>query len=178
MKNNSATLIGLAVGAVGLAFGLYSQYQMHKVSKKLDVAIDDLDLKTSVDISKDIVDAATKQAVDREVSTVAHKAALAVSVEVTSELRKEVRDAVNAKFDDLSAKVTEEISAQVANIDKDAMTNRISKRAEQKVVDKFEHSLDGVLENYNHELKNVGRIYQSIAETMRRDDRPSYLKMI
>jgi hypothetical protein len=175
MRNNN-NLFGIAVGIVGLAYGLYSQYKMTKVAYKLDLSIDKLATDYEVvDIPQNIVDTAMKQAVEQEVSAIAHKAALSASVEITANIRKEVKQEVANRFEDISEQVSNEISVQVSHIDTSALSAKVTKKAEERILEKFDGQLDGVLDNYNKELKNVGRIYSSIAEVMTKHDEPKAL---
>ena len=170
MKTDVKAVFGIAIGLAGVVYGVYSQHKMNKIAAKLNIAIEELSEKTPVEVSEEVVAVATEKAIDREVCIVAHKAALACSAEMASTVRKEVRQTIDVEFVKLSEQVSDEIANQVANIDKEALSNKVTRKAEQKILDKFDGSLDDVLDKFNGELKNVSKIYSSIADAMSKRD--------
>lgn len=161
MKNNK-NLIGIGVGLAGLAYGLYSQSKMERVAHKLNVTINDLASNMEVEVPKGIIKAATEQAVNKEVSKVARDAVIDISDEITNNVRKQVKDAVDVRFDSLSEKVANELSIQVAKIDTDALSAKVVKKAEEKILAKFDTVLDGSVTEFNKKLSVADQMYASM----------------
>lgn len=163
MKMNNKNLFGAVVGLAGLAYGMYCQHKMNKVVEKVGIAISDLDTSITIDVPKKIVDTAIEKAVDREVSSLADKAAISVSAEITSNMKEQVKVAIGTKFDNISEQVAVELSDQVSKIDKDALADKVSKKAEQKVLSKLDKVLDESASTFNKELKSMAKVYSSVA---------------
>lgn len=170
MNSNNKNMIGVIVGVAGVLYGLYSQSKMNKIATRLNMAVNDLALESSIDIPRSIIKAATDQAIAREVSAIASQAALTVSKEITANINKEVKQSIDNQFDDLSEQVSNALSEQVSKIDTEALSNKITKKAEQKVLEKFDGVLDDVVGNFNKELKNVGKVYYSFTEALGRGE--------
>lgn len=164
MKNTN--ILGIVVGLAGVAYGLYCQSRMNTVANKLNTAIDDIDKNLDVDIPEAIVTESMQRAVNREVSFIAHKAAVSTSSEITSRMQSEVKREIESRYQDLSEMVSEEISTDIAKIDVDVLRTKIVKKAEQKMLDKLDGSMDGILDKFNGELRSVSKIYSSIADTI------------
>ena len=163
---NSTNLIGVAIGIAGVMYGLYSQSKMNKVASKLNVAISDLDMNATIDVPKHVIKTATDQAVTREVSALAKQAASDISDEITTNMKAEVTKAISTKFNDISENVSAELANQVSKINPEELSNKVIKRAEKIVVDKMDGALDGLIAEFNKDLKNVGKTYGSMSRVM------------
>ena len=159
---NNKNLIGIGVGLAGLVYGLYSQSKMDRVARKLNVAIDDLADNLDIEVPKGVVKAATEQAINKEVSKVAHEAIMDIADDINVDIRKQVKDAVNVRFDNLSEKVANELSIQVAKIDTDALSAKVVKKAEEKILAKFDTVLDGSVTDFNKKLSVADQMYASM----------------
>lgn len=172
-------IIGVAIGLCGLAYGLYTQVKMEKIAGKLDKTVNELAANTEVTIEESILVKAAEKAVNREVSVLAHKAAISTVCTISSDMRKIVQEAVEQEYSNISKSVSDKLADQVSNIDIDVLRTKVTNKAQDKILEKFDGSLDGVLDNFNRELRNVSKIYSSIAGTMApaQKEEPKYIHL-
>jgi hypothetical protein len=83
-------------------------------------------------------------------------------------VERAVTNAVTNSKGSIKQAVTEKIAREVADIDRSELMQDITEQAKKLIVDKFEGKLDGIAADYSRNLDNVGKIYQSIAETMQK----------
>ncbi len=155
------TLTGGAVIAAVVA-----AVDMRKTLKLVGKAADHVSDLTIVDVEQTIVDRAIGNATNREVGRAVSKAVRSLEESITEETQKRVRAAVEQNYGKLSKTVTEAIAREAAKVDKDDVMREATERAKDLIVERFDGKLDGLLEDYNRNLDNVGKIYQSIASSM------------
>lgn len=155
-------IIGIGIGLLGLAYGAYQAMKIRKTCDRLDVVFDDVDRKTNIDIEETVVEKAVERAVSRKVDQAATEAIKAVRGDIHSEIEKRVRKEVDAQYKDISDEVSEKLSELVADIDVYALKEKVTKKAEEKIVKKFDGALDGLLGDFNRNLGTVSKIYNSI----------------
>lgn len=172
MKTNfnfdAAGAFGILFGLAGLGFAAWSAKKQDDLAKKLDLSIEELAKKTPVDISEEMVNKAVQTATDREVKASVHEAAKSVKVAANETLTAEIKKEVGAYKDTIKSQVTEELTRQVALIDEGTARAEVVKRAEEKVLQKFDGSLDNVLNEAREEcrrrLNSVTKSWESIAD--------------
>lgn len=164
--DNMVGMFGAAIGLIGIGYALGTRSKMTKISEKLNLSIDELANKTSVDISNSIIEHATEQAVTREVKEAVSKTTDVILKEVKRDIHKQVSDAVEGEYSNIKDTVLEEITNEAAKIDVKRVRADIEKSAKAAVLEKLDDNMDDILENFNDQLKNTSRIYNSIADTM------------
>ena len=155
------TLTGIAVTAAVIA-----AVDMRKTLKLMGKAADHVSDLTIVDVEQTIIDRAIGNATNREVGRAVSKAVRSLEESIAEETQKKVRAAVEQSYGKLSKTVTEAIAREAAKVDKDDVMREATERAKDLLVERFDGKLDGLLEDYNRNLDNVGKIYQSIASSM------------
>lgn len=159
---------GLVLGIGGLIFAAWQAKRTDDMAKKLDMSIEDLAKKTSVDISDEIVRKAVQSATDREVKSAVNETVKSVKSDIHRTVESEVKKEVNSSLATIKAETSEEISKQVALIDEGALKDEVVRRAEDKLLKKFDTSLDGVLNEARDEcrrrLNSVTKSWESIAD--------------
>lgn len=166
MKNINLNDIILVLGAAGVAYGIYANHRMQKVSERLDKSVEQLSGSMEIDISDALINEAVDKAVDREVSSGVTSATNKAIKSIESDIHKEVKDAVRAHYDDLKADVSKEMRKQVANIDIQELRKEVVREAKERAAEKFNENLDGILEKFNGELDSVSKIYRSISNSI------------
>lgn len=165
---DAAGAIGVVIGLGGLAYAAWQKKKQDDLAKKLDLSIEELTKKTSIEVSNAMVEKAVQTATDREVKAAVHDAAKSVKTTANETLSVEVKKAVDEAKDTITAEVGEAISKQVALIDEGAARAEVVKRAEEKVLKKFDGSLDNVLNEARDEcrrrLNSVTKSWESIAD--------------
>lgn len=160
--------LSAVVGIASLGCLGYSVAREHQLNKALKNAIAHVDGMTEVRISEGIVNRGVSQAVDREVGKVARKAADAVEANIRKQVEWKVKAAVDANYSELQRMIAMQVAREAEKIDKDDLLESVMDMAKDKVAEQFEGKLDDILEGYNKSLDNVGKIYQSIADSMSR----------
>ena len=159
---------GLVLGIGGLIFAAWQAKRTDDIAKKLDMSIEDLAKKTPVDISDEIVRKAVQSATDREVKSAVNETVKGVKNDIHRTVESEVKKEVNSSLATIKAETSEEISKQVALIDEGALKDEVVRRAEDKLLKKFDTSLDGVLNEARDEcrrrLNSVTKSWESIAD--------------
>lgn len=164
--DNMVGLFGAAIGLLGIGYAVGTHSKMSKISEKLDISIEDLANKTPVDIPDSMIERATEKAVALEVKNAVSKATDVVLKEVKRDIHKQVSDAVESEYSDIKESVLEEVTNEVAKIDVKRVRADVEKAAKEAVIEKLDDNMDDILENFNDQLKNTSRIYNSIADSM------------
>ena len=150
----------LAIGSVAAA--VYCGKKLKDVMGVVNSAVTDVASLTYIDVQQAVVD----KAVERAAANAAGKAVKATENLMRDTVSSAVTNAVANAKGQLKSAVTEKIAMEVALIDKSELVADIEEQAKQLIVDKFEGKLDGIAADFSRNLENVGKIYQSIAESM------------
>ena len=143
---NGLGALGIIMGIGGLIFAGWQAKKQNELEEKIGIAMKDLENKTPVEIKEEMVNKAIRNAVDREVKIAVNDAVKAVKNDIHKEVETEVRKEVNASFQTIKAETAEKISDQVASIDEGALKAEVTRKAEDKILKKFEHALDSMLD--------------------------------
>lgn len=159
--------IGLCVlSGVSVIAAVYCHRQMKKTVKLVSKAAEGVAELTVVDIQHDIVDMAINNAANREVGRVVNRAVHNVEDEMIHQTQKYVRDAVKESYGKLSKTVSDAIAREAANVDSNQIMEDATEKAKEMLLERFDGKLDGLMSDYQRNLDNVGKIYQSIASSM------------
>lgn len=150
----------LAIGSVAAA--IYCGKKLKDVMGVVNSAVTDVSNLTYIDVQQAVVD----KAVERAAQNAAGRAVKATENLMRDTVSAAVTNAVANSKGQLKSAVTEKIAMEVAQIDKSELVADIEEQAKQLIVDKFEGKLDGIAADFSRNLENVGKIYQSIAESM------------
>ena len=155
-------IFGIIVGACGIGYGLYREYKANKkmeaLSEKIGASMDKIEKNVPVEIEQDIIDKAIQNAVDRKVSAAAKDAVDAVRGDIRNEISKQVRKNVDACYETMQDEVSDKISEQVANIDQYALQDRVTKKAEDKILKRFDGILNGLAGKFDGDLTRLIKI--------------------
>ena len=157
---------GFTAGLIGVGYAVSCHKKMNDICKRINKSIDDISNGIEVDLSKAVIDAAVKEAVERESDVAVKQAVKEIIYDMECNIRKEVKNAVIAQSSDIKKSVSAEITKQVSNIDIDDMKEEVVEKAKQQVAEKLDKNLDGILEKFNGDLTNISKIYKSIADVM------------
>lgn len=159
--------IGLCVlaGASVIA-AVYCHRQMKKTVKLVSKAAEGVAELTVVDIQHDIVDMAINNAANREVGRVVNRAVHNVEDEMIHQTQKYVRDVVKESYGKLSKTMSDAIAREAAKVDSNQIMEDATEKAKEMLLERFDGKLDGLMSDYQRNLDNVGKIYQSIASSM------------
>lgn len=167
VRDNRVWLIFTGVVTlIGVGTGIYCRRQMKKTFKLVSKAAESVADMTVVDIRNDIVDMAVNNAANREVGRVVNRAVRLVEDDMTRQTQKYVRDAVKESYGKLSKTVSDAIAKEAAKIDGSQIMEEATEKAKEMLLQRFDGKLDGLMSDYQRNLDNVGKIYQSIASSM------------
>ena len=86
--------------------------------------------------------------------------------EIKADIHKQVTAAVEKEYDRIKDNVLREITDEASKINIDRVRTEVENEAKRKALEKFDVSLDGILTNFNDNLKNTSKIYSSIANSI------------
>ena len=158
--------ISLGLGALGIGFGVKACYEMKKLSDKVGLSIETLSRSTNVEIEDSMIANAVRHAVDRESGRAVAAAVRTVVNDTQKEIRKDVADGVKQVYTDLKSVLTKEVYKQVGEIDISEIREEALEKAQETAAEKLNASMDDILNKFNADLRNVSKIYNSIASMM------------
>lgn len=156
----------VALSGASIIAAIYCHAQMKKTVKLVNKAADSVAELTVVDVQQGIIDRAINNAANREVGKAVSRAVRMVEDGIASETQKRVRNAVQQSQGKLQKAVTDAIAKEAAKVDKDDIMEEATERAKEMLLERFDGKLDGLMSDYQRNLDNVGKIYQSIASSM------------
>ncbi len=151
----------LVVGVVAAFWG-----KLDNLAKKLDTSVNGLKDVTTDKIKDTIIEKAVKEAADEQVTGIVMKVQNDVMTSAKEKLNDEVRRAVKEAQNEIQSTVSERISKEAELIDIEDLRKVVRKKAEDRIVNKFDGSLDDLLGKFNENLGNVQRIYGGIANAI------------
>jgi len=166
MKKETVVKISVAVSLAAIAYSVYTNVKIGHICDQLNLSMADISRRTTVDVSNTIIEKAVEQAAEREVHRTIKLATAIVLKNITDEIHSDVKTAVSSSKEKISESVAKEISKQVARIDIDDLKRAVRSEAKEHILEKFDGSLDSMLEDHNQNLSNLTKIYSSMAETM------------
>lgn len=161
-KIKAARIFGCVVAVGSVIAAVYCGKKLKDVMGVVNSAVTDVSSLTYIDVQEAVVN----KAVEKAANAAAAKAVHATEGLMRDTVSAAVTNAVANSKGQLKAAVTDKIAHEVALIDKAELIEDIEAQAKQLIVDKFEGKLDGIASDFSRNLENVGKIYQSIAESM------------
>ena len=166
MKGRDLNDLIVVLGAASIAYAIYTNNKMKNICAKLDKSIDDVASNVKVDISDVIIDSAVEKAVEKEAGIAVKRATDKAVKDIESDISKEVKAAVREHYSDLKEDVAKEMRKKVGEIDVTEIKEEVVEKAKTQLAEKFDGSLDGLLDKFNGDLDNVSKIYRSIAKSI------------
>lgn len=159
--------IGLLVlSGVSVLAAVYCYHELRRTVRLVSKACDHVAELTVVDIQHDVVDRAINNAAAHEVGRVVNHAVRCVEDDLARQTQKCVRDAVKESYGKLSKSVSDAIAREAAKVDGNQIMEDATEKAKEMLLERFDGKLDGLMSDYQRNLDNVGKIYQSIASSM------------
>lgn len=173
MRINADSFVGVGIcilGLVGVGYAIGVHSKMKVMCDRLDTSIDNLVNNTEIDIPAKVIDQAVQKAVERESYSAVKWATEEVVADAKREIESRVGTAVKAQYDAISDGVADQIAKNVARIDESKLKKEVVQKAKEQIAKKFDDKLDDLLEEFNGNLQNVGKIYKSIARSFFKED--------
>ena len=161
-KIKAYRIFGCALAVTSVVAAIYCGKKLKDVMGVVNSAVTDVSSLTYIDVQEAVVN----KAVEKAANAAAAKAVHATEGLMRDAVSSAVTNAVANSKGQLKAAVTDKIAHEVALIDKAELIEDIEAQAKQLIIDKFEGKLDGIASDFSRNLENVGKIYQSIAESM------------
>lgn len=158
---------GVAVCATGAA--IYCRHEMKKSIRLLNRAADSVKDLTVIEVRQEIVDRAINKAANQEVGNVVRRTVQSMNDRIADQTRKRVNEVVKENYSKIRNTVAQAIAKEATQIDRSDIMDEATEKAKEMLLEKFDGKLDGLLSDYQRNLDNVGKIYQSIASKMAGD---------
>lgn len=155
---------GVIIGLGGLIFAAWQAKKTDDITKKLGMAMDEVEKKTTIDISQSIVDHATEKAVDREVKLAVADTAKKVHEEYKGVLTDKVKEAVNDNLSAIDSAVEAKAKELVDGIDKVQFQKRITDEGAKILSGDFTGSLNGLLADAKGKISYMTNTVTGLAE--------------
>lgn len=174
LSKENIGIISLAVAGIGGYFLVKSYIRMNKVANKLDLALEELEEKTQVEIKESVVDAAVEKKAQEVAEKAVKKAVTIITADIESSAKKEIKKAVDVNYESIESQVKDKIKSEIKDLNIEKTRQEVIKEAKEAAAKKFETDLDTVLEKYNANLDKVTNIYSSIAQKMNPSSNTSF----
>lgn len=155
-----------ALGLIGVAGAMYCGIQVHQMKKLVGGAVKHISDMTEVTVQDALVENAISNAAAREANNVASRVMRSVEKDISEQTAKKISDAVAQSYSKIKSGVAETVAKKVADIDIHEIQEEATEKAKEMLLSKFDGKLDGLMTDYQRNLDNVGKIYQSIAASM------------
>ena len=159
---------GVTLGSALVALGGVAVHKLHRLSKKFDRSVSELEDVTIKDIQKEMVRSAVENAAKATVDDYMKDVNRAVLADARAELRREANAAVSEAEKDIRERVTEELSEAASKIDIAEMKREVRAKAEAKVLSRFDDNLSDVVGKYSKSLGGIAEAYSTIANDIRK----------
>lgn len=161
---------GFVVGLVGIGYAAGTRSKMNQISEKLDKSLDDIVRDSRIDIPNGLIERAVERSVEAKTRIAIDNTVSRAMDKADSIIRSSVSTAIKNQYGELKNRVLGEMTKRVSNINEERLRDDIYNAAKEKAVEKFEANLDDILEKFNNDLENVGKIYKSIANVMTKNE--------
>lgn len=158
----SELLLGL-VTVVSLGYAFIVTQKVDRVAKRLDTTVDDISRNTTIEVPESVVNEAIHVAADRAARLAVREATHDIVEGMKKDIRSEVKESVKESSEDIRTRVSKEINRQVSNIDISELRRQVVNDSKEMAVEKLNGDMDDILKNFNDELLNISKIYNSIA---------------
>ena len=158
----------IVFSGVAACWAIYCGVKTKRLYNMMNMSINDMSKNVRVDVSQEIINRAVERAVSLEVDNNVRKVSNEIVRQFRGDLKTEVVKCIDASSASVRESVAKEIRTQVAVIDIADLRKEIISEAKDKIATKFDSDLDSLLSEFNQNLSNVGKIYNSIAENMTR----------
>ena len=159
-------VVGTAAGVIGIGTSIYAVNKVNTVHEMMAASVDKMANGIDVPVSQSFIDAAIDVAVDREVGRAVKISSREVVSRVREDMQRGVKDSISDSKKSINTAVSVEISRQVGNIDISDLKKQIIEESREKITKKFDGDLDNLLSEFNQNLSNISKIYNSIADSM------------
>lgn len=169
MKVNLETVgkVCMVVSAIGgVVVAVISQMQLKKTADLVGTTVKDLSKLDAIEVKEELVNQAIDAAVEAKVDQITGKVYDTVYAETQRKANEKVKLTVVGLYSEIEQRVTDKIAIEVAKIDQEKLKKEVTAKAKEAIVAKFDGQLDDQLVEFNRNLENVGKIYQSIAQKM------------
>lgn len=169
---NSLGKIGIVAGIGALAYSVYNDIRINRIARNINVSVKELSDRTQVYASDAMVEKAIEKAVERATNRAVIDVKHRVEKKIETDVHKQVKEALDDLYSDFKKSVSAEMAKQASAINMRELKAEVVEKAKAAAAEKFNDSLDEILDKFNSELDNVSKIYSSIADkfTKKNDD--------
>ena len=154
--------VACVAGAYCAGRVLEAANKMNTIADKLGYSVDELAHTPKIDISSAVVKESIREAAEKKASYIADQVSEHVLESARRDVSRRVQSAVDRAYPGIKESIAKELHRQLPKVDIDDVKAEVVEAAKR-----FKESLNDVLNNFNDKLKNVAKIYSSIADTLR-----------
>lgn len=158
--------VGFFMGLAGLGLGVSACREARKMANRVGVSVEALSRMEDIEIREAVIEDAVQKAVDREAAKAIAAAVNTVVNDTRKEIRKDVADGVKQVYPELKSALIKELTRQIGDIDISEIRDEALEKAKETAAEKLNSSMDGILDKFNEDLRNVSKIYNSISSMM------------
>lgn len=159
VKKNAVSFAAVAVGIISIA-------RCAEIGSSLQETIKAVKDGVEVDIPEVVVSQAVDNAAKNAVSKTIGRVSSRIEEDAKNKIAEAVRRQTSVEVAKVSPQIKKKLEREISNLDIDELKRDVMESASESLKEKLDDSLDDILEDYNDNLKNIGKIYQSIANTM------------
>lgn len=157
----------LGISVTSLVMSIKTIAKLNGFSKKIGMSIDDLTMKTHIDISDELVRKFTEKAVDKAAANAAKTVSEELRLDMYDILSTKVSDAVSNQYDNVKDEVTKELRKKVSNISVSALKAQIIDEASKNIVEKLENQMDDIIAAQTDKLESMSKAYKEMGKFMK-----------
>lgn len=159
-------VLGVVSAVGGVVVAIISQKQLNETAELVGTTVKELSETDAIEVKEEIVNKAIEKSVDKQVEKITSKVYDKVYAETQRKAFEWVESTIKSLYSSISESVTKKIATEVAKIDQEKLKKEVTAQAKEIIIEKFDGQLDDQLVEFNKNLENVGKIYQSIAQRM------------
>lgn len=162
-KDVTIGALGWIVGLVGIGYAVGTHTKLAKISERLDKSIDDLADNTEIDIPEELINKAIEKAVAIEAKKAVTAAANDALNSIKRDIHNSVSETINCEYEHIKESVLKEVTVAASKIDVNRVRRDVEAAAKKAALEKFDSNMDDILEQFNENLSNLSKIYNSMA---------------
>lgn len=155
-----------AVSFAAVAVGIISMAKCAEIGSSLQDTIKAVKDGVEVDIPEVVIDQAVNNAAKNAVSKTIGRVGSRIEEDAKNKIAEAIRKQTSIEVSKVSPQIKRKLEREISNLDIDEIKRDVTESATESLKEKLDDSLDDILENFNDNLETIGKIYQSIADTM------------
>lgn len=164
--NKNVLYVGIGLSVVSIGCNIILYVNQRRIDNIMDEVVESVADNIDIEVPSYMVEKAVGLIAKIKTESAIRESTQKITNTLSNDIRMTVKETVAISKDEIKSQVKEELQRQVKNINIDSLREEVKSEAREFAVQKFQTSLDSILEDHNSQLNNVKKIYSSIAESM------------